>query len=225
MKIKEERIELEKMISNSSDETGKDSTVSSENIGELETPHLIDVDLSKLKIQCEKEARRMIKNAISFMIPINMIRENKYLKDKFNVDVMSLAGMIYQLRSNEIVQKSLIEEISRGASHPRMYEVYTGMSKTIGELNKQMIQTVEALKETYRSFKEDVKERQNEELGSSNKAPGILTAGDGSVVTRGTKELINRVKQVKSQRSLDNVKIIDDAHIISNDIILGDIHN
>ena len=39
----------------------------------------------------------------------------------------------------------------------RMFEVFAGMSKTIGELNKQLIQTVEAIKETYKTFKNDVK--------------------------------------------------------------------
>lgn len=213
MKIREEREELTKMIKNSPDSIGESAEPANEDI--LQPEPIMNVDFDDLKERCEKEARLMIKNAISFMIPVDMISENKYLKDKFKVDVMSLAGMIYQLRSNEIMQKALMDQINHGLTHPRYWEVYTGMSKTIGELNKQLIQTTEALKETYRSFKEDAKEKKTEALGTTMHA-GMLTTGDGSVVTRGTKELINRVKEAKAQRNngaLNNE--ITDAKIVS----------
>jgi hypothetical protein len=214
MKIKEERVALEQMINKSTSDTTQNVVNPDENLDSLQSEPLMNVDFDELKVKCEKEARTMIKNAISFMIPMNMINENKYLKDKFKIDAMSLAGMIYQLRSNEIVQKSLMEEINRGASHPRMYEVYTGMSKAIGDLNKQLLQTVEAIRSTYKGFKEDVQEKRTEALGPAmNNSTGMLTTGDGSVVTRGTKELINRVKQAKFENN--NIpKDVDDAQVI-----------
>jgi hypothetical protein len=211
MKIKEERDELKNMLNNSAEKIDKDITASSEDISELNPEPLINTNFADLKIKCEKDARKMIKNAISFIIPLDMIRENKYLKDKFNVDVMSLAGMIYQLKSNEIVQKALMEQISMGMAHPRMFEVYAGMSKTLGELNKQLLQTVEAIKETYKAFKEDVREKRTESIGPSQSSTGMLTTGDGSIITRGTKELINRVKAVKNPNN--NTSYMDEELI------------
>jgi hypothetical protein len=41
----------------------------------------------------------------------------------------------------------------------------------------------------------------------------MLTAHDGSVVTRGTKELINSVKQIKRANGIAN-EFIDDAQLI-----------
>ena len=97
----------------------------------------------------------------------------------------------------------------------RMFEVFSGMSKTIGELNKQLIQTVEAIKETYKTFREDVKEKRTEALGPSTQGPtGMLTAGDGSVVTRGTKEMINNVKRIKKINGTE--EFIDEAQLIPN---------
>lgn len=216
MKIREEREELKNILDNSPQKIDKDIAIPGENLAELNPEPLIQTDFNDLKKECEKDARKMIKNAISFIIPLDMIRENKYLKDKFNVDVMSLAGMIYQLKSNEIVQKALMEQISMGMAHPRMFEVYSGMSKTLGDLNKQLLQTVEAIKQTYKAFKEDVKEKRTEAFGpSQSTATGMLTAGDGSIITRGTKELINRVKAVKNQPD-SNTEYIDDAHLIPN---------
>jgi hypothetical protein len=218
MKIRDEREKLEEMLQNAPSDITKNVAVPGENLPEIEIVPLIDIDFDELKKKCEREARSMVKNSISFMIPMDMIRKNKYLKDKFHVDVMSLAGMIYQLRSNEVVQKALMEQISSGLAHPRMFEVFAGMSKTIGDLNKQLLQTCEALKETYRSFKQDVKEQRTEALGPSMNSSGMLTSGDGSIVTRGTKELINRVKQVKNQKDgngeyLDEEKLIPSIHI------------
>jgi len=215
MKIREEREDLRKMLDNSPEKINKNVAVTGEDIPELQPEPLMNVNLGDVKKQCEKEARTMIKNAISFMVPMDMIKSNKYLKDKFKVDVMSLAGMIYQLRSNEIMQKALMEQINLGLTHPRYWEVYSGMSKTIGDLNKQLLQTVEAIRETYRNFKNDVKEQRTEALGPQmNNSSGMLTAGDGSVVTRGTKELINRVKQFKNDKN--NAQYIDSEKLIPN---------
>ena len=155
----------------------------------------------------------MITNAISFIIPDDMIENNEYLKNKLEVDVISLASMIYQLRTNEVMQKALIDQINLGMVNARMFEVFSGMSKTVGELNKQLIQTVEAIKETYKTFREDVKEKRTEAIGPGSQVNGILTTGDGSVVTRGTKELINNVKRIKKEQN-GNLSFVDDAELI-----------
>jgi hypothetical protein len=215
MRIKDERDELKNMLDKAPEKIDKNVAVPGEDLVELAPEPLISVNFDDLKKQCEKDARKMIKNAISFMIPLDMIRENKYLKDKFNVDVMSLSGMIYQLKSNEIVQKTLMEQISLGMAHPRMFEVYAGMSKTLGDLNKQLLQTVEAIKETYKGFKEDVREKRTEAIGPGTTTNGMLTSGDGSIITRGTKELINRVKAVKNQNGNDQ-SYIDEEKLIPN---------
>jgi len=215
MKIKDERDELKKMLNNSPKEINKNVPESGETIPGLQAEPVTDVNFDELKLKCEVDARIMITNAISFIIPQDMIENNSYLQNKLEVDVISLASMIYQLRTNEVMQKALIDQVNLGMVNARMFEVFSGMSKTIGELNKQLIQTVEAIKETYKTFREDVKEKRTEALGPSTQGPtGMLTTGDGSVVTRGTKELINNVKRLKKQNIDDN--FIDDAQLIPN---------
>jgi len=211
MKTKDERISLEKMLQNSPDEISK--SASKEEIpAELRADPVTDVNFDDLKILCESDARIMLNNAIAFIIPPDMIENNAYLKNKLEVDVMSLAGMIYQLRTNEVMQKALIDQINLGMVNARMFEVFSGMSKTVGELNKQLIQTVEAIKETYKTFREEVKEKRTEALGPGTSSNGLLTTGEGHVVTRGTKELINNVKRIKRE-SIDT-QFIDDAQLI-----------
>ena len=221
MKQKDERDELKKLLTSSPENIDKNVPDATEQIPGLQAEPVTNVDFIALKLLCEEEATTMIKNAISFMIPLEMLNENEYLKNKVQVDIMSLAGMVYQLRTNEVMQKALIDQINLGMVNARMFEVFTGMSKTIGELNKQLIQTVEAIKETYRTFKNDVKEQRTEALGpQSNSGPsGLLTTSNGSVVTRGTKELINNVKNMKrdiANAELVNNEFIDDAGLIPN---------
>jgi len=219
MKQKDERDTLKKMLQNSPEEINKNVPNPEEQIPGLQAEPVTNVDFIALKAKCEEEATIMIKNAISFMIPLEMLNENEYLKNKVQVDIMSLAGMVYQLRTNEVMQKALIDQINAGMVNARMFEVFAGMSKIIGELNKQLIQTVEALKETYRTLKNDVRELRTESLGpQSNGSQGMLTTKDGSVVTRGTKELINNVKNIKRDTYNETIdtEFIDSAELISN---------
>lgn len=216
MKLRQERNELEKMIEGSPDEIDNNVPNPAEDIPELRANPVTDVNFVELKEQCETEANLMLTNAIAFIIPKDMVDNNEYLKDKLKVDTISLAGMIYQLRTNEIMQKALIDQVNLGMVNARMFEVFAGMSKTIGELNKQLIQTVEAIKETYKTFKSDVKEQRSEAIGPQTGGPaGMITTGDGGVVTRGTKELINNVKRIKHEHGNESDKdYIDDAELI-----------
>jgi len=213
MSIKKDRDDLEKMLKNSPQDINE-NVPSEEQIPGLQGEPLIGVNFIDLREECQIEAHKMITNAIAFMIPPEMMESNEYIKDKINMDVMSLSGMVYQLRTNEVVQRTLLEQINKGMAQPRMFEVFSGMSKTISELNKQLIQTIEALKETYKGFKNDVKERQTEALGPASSGPtGMLTTGDGSVVTRGTKELINNIKKIKKDQAIDDANLVSPLNI------------
>jgi hypothetical protein len=212
MKIKEEKDELKKLLNSSPSEINKNVPSTQESIPGLQAEPVTDVNFDDLKERCENEARIMLTNAIAFILPTDMLQDNDYIKNKLDVDVMSLAGMIYQLRTNEVMQKALIDQVNLGMVNARMFEVFSSMSKTIGELNKQLIQTVEAIKETYKAFRDDVKEKRTEALGPQSSSQGMLTTGDGSVVTRGTKELINNVKRIKTETI--NTNFLDEAQLI-----------
>jgi len=210
MKIKDEREKLESLLEESSDKITDEVPVPG-NIPEELQQSTMGLDFTKLKEQCNDEARIMINNAIGFILPVEMVEGNNYLKNKLEVDVMSLSGMLYQLRANEAMQKAMMEEVDRGFMHPRMFEVFSGLSKTIAEINKQLLGTVEAIKLTYKDVKNDIKEQQTEALGTSQKdSNGMITQGDGGVVSMGTKELINSVKQRTSSKE-ENIQDIEEA--------------
>jgi len=195
MKITEEREKLESMLNNSPEDINK-NVPTQDQVPELSIPPTMDVDFDDLKTVANDEARKMVINSMRFILDKDMLKD-EYLRDKLEVDIMSLAGMIYQLRCNEAMQRALMEEVKRGQVHPRAFEVFGGLSKTIGELNKQLLQTVEAIKETHKSAKNEIKEKRTESsIGSgSNRNQGMLTTNDGGVVALGSKELINNIKK------------------------------
>lgn len=212
MKTRDERKELENLIKNSPSEISGHVAEPGKDLPELQPEPIMSVDFDELKNRCEVEARIMITNAIAFILPADMIENNEYLQNKLEVDVISLAGMIYQLRTNEVMQKALIDQVNSGAVNPRMFEVFGNLSKIIGDLNKQLLQTTEAIKETYKTFKNDVKEQRTEALGPQQNVSGMITTGDGGVVTRGTKELINQVKLIKNVAGGNNY--LDEAQLV-----------
>jgi len=218
MKIKEEREQLQQMLNNSPKEIKKNVPDNTEEIPGLIAEPIMDIDFAEIKGKCETEAKLMIINSVKFILSEDMIKDNEYLQNKIEVDALSLSGIIYQLRINEIMQKALVEQVNLGMINPRMWEVFGQLSKIIGELNKQLIQTVEAIQSTYKVIKDNIKEKRTEALGPQSHGPaGMITAHDGSVVTRGTKELINNVKRIKQQSGndayLDEAQLVPDINI------------
>ena len=212
MKVKDEREKLEQLLDESKEKITEDVPTPGNIPEELQGQPTMGIDFKELKDQCNDEARIMLNHSIGFILSEDMIKGNDYLSNKLEVDIMSLAGMLYQLRVNEAMQKAMMEEVDRGFMHPRMFEVFGGLSKTIAEINKQLIGTVEAIKLTYKDVKNDIRERQTEALGSNSIGEnGMITQGDGGVVTMGTKELINNRKR-RPKPTEEEIQDVDEVN-------------
>lgn len=211
MKIKDEREKLEKLIEAAPDKISEDVPTPGNIPEELQTQSVMGLDFKELRTKCEDESRIMLQHAIGFILSEDMIEGNEYLKNKLEVDIMTLSGMVYQLRVNEAMQKAMMEEVDRGFMHPRMFEVFGQLSKTIADINKQVVQTVEALKVTYKDMKSDIREKQTEALGPRQNSigSGMIEHGDGGVVSMGTKELINRAKRGPDRLNIQDTEEIN----------------
>jgi len=209
MKIKEEKDELQRMIDAADDRLDKNVIPPSNAVPELMMEPRFTMDFTKLRKECASKAKKMIKNATGFMLSDSAIKDNPYLRNKMQVDVLSLSGMLYQLRVNEMMQETLMEEVRNGATHNRNFEVFGQLSKTIGDLNKQLLQTVEAIKSTYKDIKFDVKEKENE-LRAIGPGQNGMVRNDKGLVALGTKELIKETKKLKSTQN-GQMTIVEDV--------------
>ena len=205
MKAKDEFDQLEKMVQTA--ETHLSGTVpESGELPELDQDPTFNIDYDKLQKDCNKRAKKLLKQSSGLVMGDELVKDNTYLKQKIETDVISLAGMLYQMEITKIIQRDLTEEVSHGAKSPRMYEVFSTLVKVISENNKQLIQTLEALKETYVSLRGTIEERNAETKqigdGEQRSADGLLTVG--------SRELIDAVNNAKRERILaSHNKIVD----------------
>ena len=185
------------MIDNADDRIDQNVVPKSENAPELHMEPLFALNFEKLRKECDSKAKKLIKNATGFILTEESVKENPYLSNKMQMDIISLSGMLYQLRVNEQMQETLMEEVRSGATHNRNFEVFGKLSETIGSLNKQLLQTIEAIKTTYKDVKFDIRERENDLKAIGPGQNGIVRNSKG-LIALGTKELINETKKLKS---------------------------
>ena len=210
MKIKDEKNSLESMLVGSPEKLSGGNTPQTDDL--VQEP-LITTNFETLSDECDKEARKMLVKAIGHIFSNSEIRYNPYLRNKIKVDVMSLSGMIYQLKVNTLMQKTLMDQVSMGAATPKNFEVFSMLSKTIGDINKQLLATVEAIKITYKDIKLDIRERTIEDSQSAIASPkgniAIQQQNDGSMISRGSKDLISELRKRKISNSDENKNEFD----------------
>lgn len=209
MTIKDERKNLEDLIELSSPSL-EDAQIPMKDASMIQMKPAFDMNFANTKKNCQRRARAMIKKATGLMLTDGMVAENPYLRSKMQMDILSLTGLLYQLEVNEMMQETLMEEVRSGAAHPRMFEVFGNLSKTIGDLNKQLLQTVEAIKMTYRDVKGDIREKMEELKAIGPGESGIMRNSQG-LVTMGTKELIKEAKKLKTIDNNVNIEDIEEA--------------
>ena len=206
MKAREERDKLEEMIQMTESHL-ESNTPDPDEIPELEQEPTFNIDYDKLQKDCDRQAKKLLKNATGLMIGDELTKNNSYLKDKIKTDVISLGGMLYQMEIKKIMQKDLMEEVRHGSKHPRMYEVFANLGKVISEDNKQLIQTVEALKETYITLRQNIDYR-NEEVKQIS--GGVQDDGTGGLITMGSRDMIDEAKKLKLlSKKAEKIDIMD----------------
>lgn len=175
---------------------------------ELAKP-LFDDNLDDIEKKCTSDAKKLIMQAIKHIFTKKMIKENPYIKDKLDIDIESLSGMLYQNRCAVLMQKTLMNEIKMGAATPRHFEVFSNLNKSIADNNKQLLGTVEAIKITYQGIINDIREKEsymshdNTPLLENNN--GDVIPQDGAVPSLMSKDFIKMVKSAVSKVKNDEV--------------------
>jgi hypothetical protein len=90
----------------------------------------------------------------------------------------------------------------------RMFEVFAGLSSKISENNKQLLQTVEAIKVTYLDLKDNMLNLEESPVGIE----GGISTSDQGVISMGTRGLIEEIAARKRKKIEDSN--IEDAQEI-----------
>jgi len=196
MKAKDELKDLERMLDTAQDAVDNNVPTEGE-LPELHAEPSFEIDYDKIQKKSNKQAKVMLKAATGLMIGDALVKDNPYIQSKLKTDILSLGGMLYQVELLITMQKALTEEIRHGSMQARMFEVFSGLAKTISENNKQLLQTVEAIKLTYLDLKDNI-------LAMTDERPIGIAGGvqrtESGVISLGSRDMISQSNERKKER-------------------------
>lgn len=169
-----------------------------------------EFDYEGTKKILRKKARKTLNNIVRHIIPEEML-EDEYIKDKMEQDIDTLSGLYYQLELNNVMQRSIVENVSRGNTMPRMYEVFTGMTDRMEAINKQIVSTEQQIRRTYLDLKIEIRERENENIAAESQQKRLDNGGTGNLIVSSSKQLVEMAKERHKQQMLAKMQETKEA--------------
>lgn len=172
-----------------------------------------DFDYEGTKKALRKRARKTLNNIIEHILPDEMLEED-YVKDKMEQDINTLADLYFQVELNNVMQRSLVENVSRGNTMPRMYEVFSGITDRLQALNKQIVSTEQQIRRTYMDIKMEIREKTTEQAAALNApdAQKMLDNPGKGVIVSSSKQLIEmaRQKHLEKMRATQETEYVEE---------------
>lgn len=165
---------------------------------------IFEFDYDALKKTLRKKARKTVTNITRHILPEELLEED-YIKDKIEQDIDTFTDLYMQVESNNIMQRSILDTVSRGNTMPRMYEVFSQLTDKIQAVNKQIVTTEQQLRKTYLDLKFEIKDKEAEqrEYGQGGPALTAPQQEDPSKVITSSTQLIQIAKQAHKDRIMN----------------------
>lgn len=182
------------------------ATVDNTSAAELMNVRAFEFDYESTRKGLRKKARKTILGMVNHIIPSDIINED-YIQDKIEQDIEAMTELYMQLENNKIMQKSLMDDVSRGNKAPRMYEVFGQITDRMQAINKQIIDTEQRIRKTYVDLKYEVRDKANEDFGNQSNGDNLIGLGNNAsqngVIVTSTKNLISGAKKRHIEQLLD----------------------
>ena len=165
---------------------------------------LFDFDYESLKKSLRKKARKTVVNIAKHILQEELLEE-EYIKDKIEQDVDTFTDLYMQVESNNIMQRSILDTVSRGNTMPRMYEVFAQLTDKIQAVNKQIVATEQQVRKTYLDLKFEIKDKESEMM-DQNQQKQLTTAShpeDQSKIITSSTQLIQMAKKAHRDKILE----------------------
>lgn len=228
MSIKNDRVDFEKLLNgvdpvgpvadNAAGSTSPSNAVKS--VGQEQTAAVVDnassADLMETKLFefnydeerkiIKRRCRKTVTYIMEHIMPEDM-RNEPYVQNKVEQDTETLTGLYMQTRLNEVMQRSMVEQTSRGMYSARNNEVFGQLSTKIQEINKQIVDTEQKLRKTYVDLKFEIQEKRESEAAPKPTTPMIGAptgqSQEGAMLVTDTKVLIKRARNAHQDRFLN----------------------
>lgn len=211
-KLKQERNDLSALLSAATggqmNQVNNDTINNSKDIiDNIESEPLFTFNKEDELKKIRKKCRNTIKEIARAVLPADILKITA-MQDKIESDAMSMVGLQWQIRLNEIMQDAITDSISKGNMSPRMIEVFTQLTDKISQLSKQALTTEVQMRKNYLDFKTDmIEKRQEEQIKQKQIETGTSTTS--GFLSKGTKSIIDNCKQNVIKQKIKDAKSVD----------------
>lgn len=160
----------------------------------IQEPLIRMTDFGQIIAECDKEAERVVKNTALFYLTQDEISSDRYLMDKLIMDTTEISNLMFQTRTAKISYVRLLEEIDGGNVHPRIFEVQSGLQKSMMEITKSKTAYIHIMESSWRNIRQEL------QLKSAQLGEGEEEFESTSLKARGTRDFLKSIQdEIKSE--------------------------
>ena len=210
MKAKDESKELQDLINMSGLSFDQAKTIIDKNPEELNPEPIFEIDYKKEKKKYKKKARRDVINLVKSIVPNDVI-ESPIIQNKIEQDTGQLANLYWQQEMIEAVLEANMDSIGKGNLAPRMFEVFTQISKNHSDIAKQITDFQVMMRKNYNEMKWDIRAKIDDDqnlpmLTDKKDDVKIIDEQKNENMFLGSKSLISDIVNIKKKEALKNKK-------------------
>lgn len=164
------------------------------------------LNTAQLKKDADKEAKDFVESVAEYYLDEKTLKR-KMIKKKIKADISNISTVIFTLKLNEHTMAKCLQIIDLGNAPAPMFQVMAKLGEQSVNASKHQSQERATLTDTYRILKSEASTIQHDENSLEVLDAGKPVEEGGTVRTRGTKQLVERIKM----ESEDEVQVDDNA--------------
>lgn len=182
---------------------------------ELEQPEpIFEIDHESEQQKKKREALITVGFIMKSVIP-SKYHDDEMIQNKMRLDADQLGMLYYNQLTNDKTLQSAIDQIAKGDTQPRMYEIVDKLEKRATDISNQITDLQNQLRKYYIDAYLDIQQREAaddyddgvfEEKKSVSRKPALKQieqkADDGSVIITSPEDLKQRLDAIRKDRAL-----------------------
>ncbi len=169
--------ELENIVEDIENILGDDIT----NLPSMElNKRMTFMNFEKVKEESDAAAFETVDSIVEFYLDSRMYdgpEGHRFLKNKMNMDKMTVSNLIFQMKTAEHAITKLLEDIDNGNMHPRQFEVLSALQKSKMDIIKHLSFVIIQMENNYKIIRQEYENLFNM---SDNKSDDNLVGGIGT---------------------------------------------
>jgi len=161
------------------------------------------MDYNVVKASTDISARDIVDAITEFYLDSETVSKISYVKQKTNVDKITVSNLLFQMKTAEHAIIKLLEEIDGGNLHARSFEVLASLQKSKMEIVKHLAQFMVIMETNYKNLRDDYRFKKAE---STTTVDGEITieSNPDQNKFRGTRNLIEQLRDAIPERKTND---------------------